>query len=418
MFSSRFDCCVTNTIRSVYFRACTDGCSVSPRLSAQTQFCTGRQVWTSNIGISNASELEKREWNQFINARLAFEGSTTFTKKSGLETRRRRKPSHPPKIKPRGSQMTNGSTEPVRKSLLSGAVELSASSLLEWLAPREADDGDGAPTTQSLNGAKQAMSDLDNSLTHLQESTSFNAMQKTTLLVASALLDIAGRKECHNPFQCVQHAVVFASHGSKLGKSDLPFKRALPNNDMDCSPREALLVVGRADCLRALHFTDEAIFLCSYVLRICRLHHRPNGALTTSDKSTAIDISPRWEAVSAYAYMVSVAIDSTLTSLLGICGKTATASNWTAESLEDIKQGKADAIRIHGKGSLQEQSDENDTNLMNDLFAGPGESAVVSGEAVDEGSLNELVDASDLGQDEPFRQEYQEEEDQIAMVAV
>jgi hypothetical protein len=273
------------------------------------------------------------------------------------------------------------------------------------------------------------MSALDKALAHLQKSTTFKAMQKSSLSVASALLDVAGRIECHNPFQCLQHAVMFASHGSKLGKSDLPFKKALPSNDLQCSPREALLILGRADCLRALHFTDEAIFLCSYALRMCRLHRQPNAGIGTCDDRTTIAVSPRWGAVSAYAYMVSVAIDSTLTSLLDICGKTATASNWDADALRDMKQGKADAIRIGGDEEFSQAPradyDGNDATLMNEFDASrPYDSAVVLHGIADGGILNNTVDAGNnnlMELDEQFGgidADEEEEEQQIAMVAV
>ena len=319
---------------------------------------------------------------------------------------------------------------PVRELLLSGVLELSSSSLLlEWLTASDADDGDVAPSTQSLDGANRAMSALDKALAHLQKSTTFKAMQKSSLSVASALLDVAGRIECHNPFQCLQHAVMFASHGSKLGKSDLPFKKALPSNDLQCSPREALLILGRADCLRALHFTDEAIFLCSYALRMCRLHRQPNAGIGTCDDRTTIAVSPRWGAVSAYAYMVSVAIDSTLTSLLDICGKTATASNWDADALRDMKQGKADAIRIGGDEEFSQAPradyDGNDATLMNEFDASrPYDSAVVLDGIADRGILNNTVDAGNnnlMELDEQFGgidADEEEEEQQIAMVAV
>ena len=267
---------------------------------------------------------------------------TTEKKPAVDESRRRRKPSQPPRIKAANS---SAPPPPARGDALQSAIRLSSSALLnEWLKESVVDE-----EAKESAAAKEAMSHLDEALKVLHKSTTLPSMQKSSLLVASALLNVASQETCYNPFQCLQHAVMFASNGPKLGKNDVLFKKALPQNDSDCPPVEALMILGRADCLRALHFTDEAIFLCSHVLSLCskqreRIPPVAGVALTPT-------LPSKWGAVNAYAYMVSIATDSTLSSLLHACNKEVTTLNWSKEALEEIAHGRAAAMRI---GSIDE----------------------------------------------------------------
>ena len=116
--------------------------------------------------------------------------------------------------------------------------------------------------SQSVSGpAKLAMKRVDYTIKKLRESATINTLQRSSLQVAAALLEVVSTKECQNPFLCLHQAAVFASQGAKGGNNDEQFKKPLPEESL-CTPVDALLTLGRADCLRAIHFTNEAIFLC------------------------------------------------------------------------------------------------------------------------------------------------------------
>ena len=296
------------------------------------------------------TEPERKEWNRFVDTRLTFEGLPLAEEPSVEEPRRRRKPSQPPRIK---VAKASAPPPPARGDIIQNTIRISSSALLkEWL--KESVTSDGGATDEDDRGAaavaKELMATLNEALKALHKSTTLPSMQKSSLKVASALLNVANQPSCYNPFQCLQHAVMFASNGPKLGKNDVFFKKALPENDLQCSPIEALMILGRADCLRALHFTDEAIFLCGHVLSLCskqreRIPPAAGIALTPS-------LPSKWSAVNAYAYMVSIATDSTLSSLLHACNREVTTMNWDKEALEEIAHGRAAAMRIGGISDL------------------------------------------------------------------
>ena len=303
-------------------------------------------MWNSTVGTCIMTEPERKEWNRFVNTRLTFEGLPLAEDPSVDEPRRRRKPSQPPRIK---VAKASALPPPARSDVIQNTIRLSSSALLnEWL--KEFDSGTDEEEKDLAAVAKEAMAALDEALKALHKSTTLPSMQKSSLKVASALLNVANQPSCYNPFQCLQHAVMFASNGPKLGKNDVSFKKALPLNDLQCSPIEALMILGRADCLRALHFTDEAIFLCGHVLSLCgkqreRIPPAAGVALTPS-------LPSKWSAVNAYAYMVSIATDSTLSCLLHACNREVTTMNWNKEALEEIAHGRAAAMRIGGISDL------------------------------------------------------------------
>ena len=327
-------------------------------------------MWNSTVGTCIMTEPERKEWNRFVNTRLTFEGLPLAEEPSVDEPRRRRKPSQPPRIK---VAKASALPPPARSDVIQSTIRLSSSALLnEWL--KESDSGTDEEEKDSAAAAKEAMAALDEALRALHESSTLPSMQKSSLKVASALLNVASQPSCYNPFQCLQHAVMFASNGPKLGKNDISFKKALPPNDLQCSPIEALMILGRADCLRALHFTDEAIFLCGHVLSLCakqreRIPPAAGVAITPS-------LPSQWSAVNAYAYMVSIATDSTLSSLLHACNREVTTMNWGKEALEEIAHGRAAAMRIGGIsdlpliGSVQPRAAISNTNVNPPVGAG------------------------------------------------
>ena len=374
-------------------------------------------MWNSSVGTCAMTESERREWNRFINTRFTFEGLPLFERPASDEPRRRRRPSQPPRIK---VAKPSALPLPARGDVIQNTIRLSSSLFLkEWLKESVVAGGDANEDEKgSAAAAKEAMARVDEALKALHKSTTLASMQKSSLVVASALLNVANQSSCYNPFQCLQHAVMFASNGPKLGKNDVLFKKALPPNDRQCSPIEALMILGRADCLRALHFTDEAIFLCGYVLSLCSKQREmippaAGVALTPS-------LPSKWSAVNAYAYMVSIAADSTLTSLLHACNKEITTLNWDKEALEEIAHGRATAMQIGGItnlpliGSVQPRTEEVHPP------AGAGQREEEVDEYCDEWEVGGSGDTEEVppGLQDFYEDNDNEDDEQMEMVAV
>lgn len=376
------------------------------------------------------TEPERKEWNRFVNTRLTFEGLLLAEEPSLDEPRRRRKPSQPSRIK---VAKASALPPPARVDVIQNTIRLSSSALLnEWLKESVVADSGTDEGKDSAAAAKEAMDALDEALKALHKSATLPSMQKSSLKVASALLNVANQPSCYNPFQCLQHAVMFASNGPKLGKNDVSFKKALPLSDLQCSPIEALMILGRADCLRVLHFTDEAIFLCGHVLSLCskqreRIPPAAGVALTPS-------LPSQWSAVNAYAYMVSIATDSTLLSLLHACNREVTTMNWDKEALEEIAHGRAAAMRIGGIsdlpliGSVQPRAAISNTNVNPPVEAGQRRDEAEEYDEYEDagpGSIDDVNAASGgvpSGLQELSNEDYyaggDDEDDQVEMVAV
>ena len=165
---------------------------------------------------------------------------------------------------------------------------------------------------------------------HLRACYTEMAVEKACLQMAVSLLDVASDPFCHNLFVCLQQAAVFASQGSKVGNSDLLFRHPVPNQEA-CLPLEALLILGRADCLQSVYFPNEAMYLCSYVARVCRIHR--------DRERKDMEWNSRWKVVAIYAYNVSVMIRATLSSIL----KQPCVSTWDLDVIEELERARLDA---------------------------------------------------------------------------
>jgi hypothetical protein len=217
--------------------------------------------------------------------------------------------------------------------------------LKEWNGREEFDDSDNdsivdkrlSRWSQSVSGpATLAMKRVDFTIRKLRQSATINSLQKSSLEVALALLEVMATKECQNPFLCLHQAGVFASQGSKGGNNDEEFKKPLPE-ETECTPTNALLILGRADCLRAIHFTDEAIFLCSYVAKVCRLHR---------DKKSDYPWTPKWRVIAIFMYTISIATDATISSFMKGHLRNDALGSWEREVKAEISRARSDAIAL------------------------------------------------------------------------
>ena len=188
---------------------------------------------------------------------------------------------------------------------------------------------DGTKTTE----AKNQMQKVHKALGDLRTCYTYAAAEKACLNLSIALLEMAALPDCHDPFNCLQHAVSFASQATKSGNSDTVYRRSLPEMTR-CSPREALIILGRADCLQAVYFPNEAAYLCSFVARVCRLH-RDSGEAN-------YEWNDQWKIVAVYAYNVSVMIRITVSSILDQTMQKAFMTAWERDVVEELERARKD----------------------------------------------------------------------------
>jgi hypothetical protein len=179
--------------------------------------------------------------------------------------------------------------------------------------------------------AIKAMRQVDVTVKQLRACYTEAAIQKGCLQVALALMELVKKDYTSNPFLCLHQAAIFASNGSKGGNSDEAFKQGLPK-ERECTPLEALVIIGNADCLQSLYFPDEAIYLCSYVARVSRLHR--------DKQETDMEWNAQWRVIGICVYNLSVSIRTTLSY------QEDRPEYWEQSVVEELKWGRADAIAL------------------------------------------------------------------------
>lgn len=181
--------------------------------------------------------------------------------------------------------------------------------------------------------AKGRMKIIHKAAADLRGCYTYAAAEKACLNLSIALLEIASEPSCRDPFHCLQQAALFASQAAKSGNSDTPYRQSLPEMN-ECSPREALTILGRADCLQAVYFPNEAAYLCSFVARVCRLHR--------DSREVKYKWNDRWKIVGVYAYNVSVMIRITVSNVLNQTMQKAFMAAWERDVVEELERGRRD----------------------------------------------------------------------------
>lgn len=215
--------------------------------------------------------------------------------------------------------------------------------------------------------AKEQMQRVHKATAGLRACYTHAAAEKACLNLSIALLELAAVPTCHDPFNCLQQAASFASQATKSGNSDTVYRRRLPELTQ-CTPREALIILGRADCLQAVYFPNEAAFLCSFVARVCRLHR--NSA------ETDYEWNDRWRIVAIYGYNVSVMIRTTVSSILNQTMQVAFSAAWERDVVEELERGKQDgrtwvrALTKNNTGAIEfdEEYHEIEETMENSLL--------------------------------------------------
>jgi len=309
----------------------------------QSQFGLDQEMWTSPIGKGIEDDLKMRPWLTYLRERTLFDGSADHKPITGTYVYKR------PKDRPLQTSVTTAVVRKNKNAQVGGKKGKEKAKPKEVWKPTVA-RGAHIPVVMLLNewnkdehaianppqdpllSARVVMKKVDYALRQLRSCVTIKALQKASLRVAAVMLEVAQDARCYNPLLCVSHAAMFAGQGSKGGNSDESFKERLPDSEAKCSPLNALLILGRADCLRAVSFTDEAIFLCSYVARVCALHRDP--------ANTDYQWTSRWRVIGIQAWMSSVAIDASIASFLQ---QAPVQSVWNKEVLKELRRGRRDA---------------------------------------------------------------------------
>jgi len=314
-----------------------------------SQFALNQQLWDSPLGTEAAKEeVDVNDWEHFV-------APPNVTYKPPVRQKQVKKYTR----QSEGSSLTPKVHE---ESLFVKLVKVPTKVILqEWTGKEYFDDEDKDKkqhrrlnkwSEECSGSAKLAMKKVDYTIRKLRGCLTIHSLQKTSTQVALALLEVAPKNECKNPFLCLHQAAVFASHGSKGGNNDEIFKKPLPANHV-CTPSEALSILGRADCLRALYFTNEAMFLCSYVAKVCCLHR--------DKKNSKLAWTPQWRVIGIYMYTVSLALDATIHSLTQGDARTAALKTWAKSVRKEIVRARCDAVAVNravAKKNLQNVRNE------------------------------------------------------------
>ncbi len=308
---------------------------------SQTQFIIDKQVWASNIGAENKKEKDEVEF--YLDEKFRWMGQTKTSKVVRFQSnpkpnvqQHQQQQYQPP---PRSSQSPKPTATAARpRPKISKLIKVPTSVLLdEW-------SKDESTKPSNAAEAERAMKKLDNAMKNLRKSRTLNALEQSSLDVSAALIDVAATEECFNPFLCLQQAAMYAELGSKLGSNDEPFKKCLPSKEK-CTPLEALVVLGRADCLRAIHFLHEAQYLCSWVISVCRLHRDRQEATFLWDE--------RWRVIGVLCYVTKATIDETGEALHNSNKSAWPLRKWDDCAQDEANRGKSDALILMGTDSSE-----------------------------------------------------------------
>ena len=319
-------------------------------LAFQTQFCIDKQVWQSSIGTSVVTSRNETKLGYYLGDNCDWLGPTKSkqgkTQYPSSNSNKNPRPTRPPKV-PRQA----------RKLLQpSNIVKVPTSILLElWTQ-----DDHRFDRIDALQDAQVSMKKVDDAMKNLRKSRTLMSLERASIDVAVALLATATFDECNNPFVCLQQAAMFAAMGSKRGNNDEVFKRFLPLKSR-CSPLDALNILGRADCLRAIHFLKEAQYLCTWVASVCSSHR---------NELEGMPWNYRWQVIGISNYIISSSIDETGEALSQDNPDAGALRKWDDVAKEEFARGKSDALLLTEVNPSS--SAVSNANNGNHLFNGGG----------------------------------------------
>lgn len=287
-------------------------------VSKKSQFCLDETLWDSDIGEAASTLASYEEWQ-------ILAGNTEYQPvgdREGLYPKRIRKSGKKVYDK-KVQEWIEGVNSPTSKDFIPiPNVELKR----VWMQAK----GESFDQPNNID-AKTQMQKVEKALGDLRTCYTYAAAEKACLNLSIALLEMAAFPDCYDPFTCLQQAASFASQATKSGHSDTVYRQSLPKMS-ECSPREALVILGRADCLQGVYFPNEAAYLCSFVARVCRLHR--------DSREANYEWNDRWKVVAIYAYNVSVMIRITVSSILDHVMQKEFMSAWERDVVEELERAR------------------------------------------------------------------------------
>ena len=297
-------------------------CSLSVLLPI-TQFCIDKPVWVSNIGTSSINHRNDTKVDYYLDDNSNWLGPTKSQYGQAQGTTRVRAPRSSTNERPNQRPRKPNNSIKVPTSAL---LKLWTSDVMHEVVRRDA-----------TKNARLSMKKIDDAMQNLRKSRTLNSLERASIDVAVALIAVMAYDECDNPFVCLQQAAMFAGLGSKRGNNDEAFKIFLPLKHK-CTPLEALSILGRADCLRAIHFLHEAQFLTSWVASVCHSHRAHMDSLPWNS---------RWQVIGIMMYTMSSFIEETSDALYNNNPvPEASLRKWEDMTKEEIRSGKSDALAL------------------------------------------------------------------------
>jgi len=287
-------------------------------LLPMSQFCVVEKIWETKIGVATVMVCGVDEW---LSSKLPFEGATGTYKP-------------PPRNRNKQRQLAKLLKDHFWHKAEVKSMPQYVPVPLEHLNSLWVSDQKESSSQDSQGEVKEFQHKVDGHLRKLRLCPSENSLQKASLPVTLALIDLIPHAQ--NPFLVMQHAVMFASQCAKGGQMDLHFKTELPRS-ADCTPLQALQILIRADSLAAVHFTQEATFLCCHVVRICQARRRKDE-----------DWTIRWKVVGICTYNTSLSIRNAIfSSFLTKEEISKGLEGWKEKILVELDLCRLDAIDMH-----------------------------------------------------------------------
>ena len=250
-------------------------------------------------------------------------------------------------------------------------------------------------TTGPVDDASEISASLHEKVRLLRNCYSVESVEQASLEIAASLLATALHPSCDNIFLVLNQAASFASKGRKGGNNDRHFKGSLPTETG--TPREMMVVLGRADCLNSIGFVAEASFLVSFVVMECA--KRRHDAEVWND---------RWRFVSMFAYNLSVITRASITSVFG------DLFVWGNDAIIELGKARDDGLKLLGEVQVHIPPEDEDDLYMTDDEEAEGERAAqrkrkpaAAGNTTDEEEF-----ADDEEDDTPSEPELSSDEDE------
>ena len=342
-------------------------CSLSVLLPI-TQFCIDKPVWVSNIGTSSINHRNDTKLDYYLDENSNWLGPTKSQQGQTQATTR---------VRVQRSLTNERPNQRPRKP--NNSIKVPTSVLLKVWTSDVMHDIHDVVRRDATKNARLSMKKVDDAMQNLRKSRTLNSLERASIDVAVALITVMAYDECENPFVCLQQAAMFAGLGSKRGNNDESFKIFLPLKHK-CTPLEALNILGRADCLRAIHFLHEAQFLTSWVASVCNSHRANMDSLPWNS---------RWQVIGIMTYTVSSLIEETSDALYNNNPvPEASLRKWEDMTKEEIRSGKTDALALVSStthlnrnvasggersvlGAIGHNDDSNGLHHQNDSFTDP-----------------------------------------------